>query len=118
MPDDVTNWSVNPIALAELILGTRLTPGSASNESAALSRVQDLLEKAHRTNLEAIFETEGNKPARLDLFQRLADSARSVSVGSLHEPQELARILQLQQVQELIRDYGYAEEAIRRVLPY
>jgi hypothetical protein len=110
MPDEAPKWSINPIALAQLLIGKRLVLEKDRSEP---ERVQDLLETAFKTKLDAIFEAEGDTPARLDLFQKLADSVGSA--GSVR-PQELANTLHLTLVQDLVQSYG--QEAIRRVVPY
>ncbi len=104
MANGAPMWSVNPIALAELITGEDLFREKDPGD------VQTVLERAFGTKLDAIFEAEGDTPGRLDLFQRLA--------GFVSKPQTLAEIERLPMVQELIGRYGYPAEAIRRVLPY
>jgi hypothetical protein len=94
-------WSVNPVALAELILGEDLFLEKDPDSFG------DALQRAFGTKLDAIFEAEGSAPARLDLFQQLAG----------------AKIEERSSVDDLIREmvvkYGYTEDTIRqKILPY
>jgi hypothetical protein len=117
MPDKTPTWSVNPIALAELIIGpdlTKLISEKDPGQEIDLTRIREMLEKAFASRhedaakLELIFDSDGKTPARLDVFQQLADS--------LSKPQELALILKLPLVQDAIQLFG--EEKIREILPY
>jgi len=100
-------WSVNPVALAELILGEDLFLEKAPNS------FEGALQQAFGTKLDAIFEADGGTPARLDLFQALA--------ASVSEAQDLAAIQQLRPVQDAIKTLvasGYKGDLIQHIMLY
>lgn len=100
------SWSVNPVALAELIIGRSV---KSDKDSRDLARARKLLITAFRTEqLEDIFEVGEKETSPLDLFQELANTLRV--------PSELAAFLEQTRVKEAIHIYGL--EAMRRVLPY
>jgi len=94
-------WSVNPLALAQLITGDTFPDDS-------WSAAQAVLEKAFQVKEELIFEAEGADPSRLELFESLANAVR--------DPRLIAEIVRLPLVQRAIELYG--RDTIERIVPY
>lgn len=101
MPATNGVWSVNPLALAQLITGESI-PGHSWSDA------QAVLEKAFQVKQELIFEADGADPPRLQLFQDLANAVR--------DPRRLAEIEELPLVREAIARYG--QDTIERIVPY
>lgn len=95
-------WSVNPLALAQLITGDLF-------QDETWDAVQAVLEKAFRVTESAqIFDSDGADPPRIRLLQDLA--------AALTDPRRLADIEQLPLVQTAIGLYG--KDTVELIIPY
>ena len=93
-------WSVNPLALAQLITGDLF-------QDETWDAVQAVLEKAFQVKSELIFDGDAADPPRIRLLQDLA---------ALRDPQRLADIEGLPLVKTAIALYG--KDTVERIVPY
>jgi hypothetical protein len=101
-----STWSVNPLALVELLAADDFR-GKSWDEA------QPALEAFFQVKEEMIFQGEGADPARLQLFQDLANAVT--------DPVLLADLRKLPLVQQLFQRYGRTsagETAIELALPF
>ena len=95
-------WALNPIALADVIVGATTNPGD-------WNAVQAVLREAfqYRQNVAAVFDADSSPPEQMRVFTAIANAYRN--------PQKLEDVLKLPAVRKLTR--YYTPDQIARVLP-